>query len=85
MRGFSSFFFRKKRADPVSLSSALALLCGKRHVWVFHKLGASVKAVFLDQPRKGSPGPVVGRGARKSMTPLGPHELIFVLSLSPQS
>ena len=41
-RGLSSFFFRKKRADPVSLSTLLAslsaLLYGKRHVWVRHKL-----------------------------------------------
>lgn len=41
MRGFSSFFFRKKRADPVSLGTLLsclsALLYGKRHVWFFHK------------------------------------------------
>lgn len=40
-KGFSSFFFRKKRADPVSLSTLLAclsaLLCGKKHVWFFHK------------------------------------------------
>lgn len=40
--GFLFFFFlRKKRADPVSLSTPLAclsaLLRGKRLVWVFHK------------------------------------------------